>query len=78
MQTIGPARAAERARTIKNAAHARNYGASELMLATMTGSYPPPHIEMDELERDRLVELHMAELEREAQDFYAMLGRMFP
>lgn len=34
---------------IKMAMHARNYGASELMLATTTGRYPPPHEEMDKL-----------------------------
>ena len=32
---------------LKSATHARNYGASELMLATLTGRYPPPHHEMD-------------------------------
>lgn len=32
---------------IKGAMHARHYGASELMLATMTGQYPPPHDAMD-------------------------------
>lgn len=33
---------------LKSAAFAREYGASELMLATMTGRYPPPHVAMDE------------------------------
>lgn len=36
---------------IKQAAFAREYGASELMLATMTGCYPPPHDEMDRFAR---------------------------
>lgn len=32
----------------------RNYGASELMLAKITGRYPPPHEALDEMERVRI------------------------
>jgi len=35
-------------RNLKSAAQLRKMGASELMLASLTGSYPPPHKEMDE------------------------------
>lgn len=43
-----PVQTAEDVKTIKAAVIAREYGASELMLATMTGHYPPPHEEMDQ------------------------------
>lgn len=44
-QSIDPAK-------LKTAVHIRNYGASELMLATLTGRYPPPHDILDaEVER---------------------------
>ena len=34
-------------KNLKQAVFAREYGASELMLASMTGHYPPPHTEID-------------------------------
>lgn len=42
-----PVNNAVHAATLKRVAHARHYGAGELMLATMTGHYPPPHDELD-------------------------------
>lgn len=67
---------------IKNAAHARNYGVSELMLATMTGRYPPPHTEMDQRWADQESQHHAAELEREMQEeqdwFNMVFARAYP
>ena len=34
--------------SLLNAAQLREMGASELMLASLTGKYPPPHKEMDQ------------------------------
>lgn len=46
------------AERIKMAMRARNYGASELMLATTTGRYPPPHKEMDDLLQHKLEKIN--------------------
>jgi hypothetical protein len=51
MTTGTIARNAANALKVKQAMYARAWGASELMLASTTGRYPPPHDEMDELEK---------------------------
>ena len=37
---------------LKNGVYARSFGASELMLASLLGSYPPPHRALDDLEQE--------------------------